>query len=449
MKLVTAALGVILAAGATLFTACGRDTDQKPAVPPVNPPVAAGQPAVPAPPVATIQPSVKPVVAPMVTPGDEKTIKIVSSLPRTGSAKAQTDTIVNGITMALEEANWKVGDWTLKYEDLDDATAAEGQWTAEKEAANAQQAINDGDVMVYIGTYNSNAAAVSIPMLNKVDLLMISPANTWPGLTKPGKGDPGEPEKYRPTGKVNYTRVVPADDIQGVVAADWAKTMGVKKVFILDDRQTYGKGIADIFKARAEEIGLKVLGQEGIDTKAQEFKPLMTRIKSLAPDLVYFGGTTQSKGGQIAKDMIAVGLNCKIMVPDGCFEEVFITSAGGENLIDRCFITFGGLPPEKLTGRGKEFVDKYVKKFEKMPEAYAVYGYEAAKVAVEAIKRAGKKDRDAIRAACLSIKNFEGALGKWSFDANGDTSLKTMSGNRVVKKGDKYEFEFVEVLGEE
>jgi branched-chain amino acid transport system substrate-binding protein len=380
-----------------------------------------------------------------VVPQDPNTIKIVSSLPRTGSAKAQTDTIVNGITMALDEAGWKVGAFTIKYEDLDDATAAAGQWTAEKEAANADQAIKDPDVMVYLGTYNSGAAKVSIPMLNKASLLMISPANTWPGLSKPGKGDQGEPEKYRPTGKVNYTRVVPADDIQGVVGADWAKKLGVRKVFIVDDAEVYGKGIADLFRARCEEIGLKVLGQESIDAKAQEFKNLMTNVKAKEPELVYFGGTTQSKGGQIAKDMVAVGLKCPIMVPDGCFEQAFVDSAGAENLNGRCYVTFGGLPPEKLAGKGKDFVDAYKKKFGKDPEAYAVYGYEAAKVALEAVKRAGKKDRDAIRAACLSIKNFEGALGKWSFDKNGDTTNKTMSG-QVVRDG---KFVFETMLGEE
>jgi len=381
--------------------------------------------------------------APAPAPQDPNLIKVVSSLPRTGSAKAQTDTIVNGIRMALDEAGMKVGNFSLKYEDLDDATASAGQWTAEKEAANANQAIMDPDVMVYIGTYNSGAAKIAIPLLNEANLLMISPANTWPGLTKPKRGDPGEPEIYQKSGKINYTRVVPADDLQGPLGAEWALKLGLKKVYILDDREVYGKGIADLFQLRAEEIGLKVLGHEGIDSQAQEFKSLMTKIKAAAPDLVYFGGTTQTKAGQVAKDMIAVGLKCKVMVPDGCFEDAFISSAGAENLNDRALITFGGLPPEKLKGKGAEFVKHYKSKYGKDPEAYAVYGYEAAKVALEAIRIAGKKDRDAIRAACLSIKNFDGALGKWSFDKNGDTTMKRMSGN-TVRNG---KFEFVEELG--
>src|SRR4029078_6952074 len=128
-----------------------------------------------------------------------KTIKIVSSLARTGSAKAQTDAMVNAIRLALDEVNYKVGDFTIRYEDLDDATAQAGQATDDQEQANALQAANDPNVMAYIGPYNSGPAQRSMQILNEAGLLMISPANTAVGLTKPGLGEQGEPEKYRPT----------------------------------------------------------------------------------------------------------------------------------------------------------------------------------------------------------------------------------------------------------
>ena len=376
--------------------------------------------------------------------GNPRLIKIVSSLPRTGSAKAQTDTIINGIKIALEEAHGQAGGFEIAYADWDDATAGAGQWTAEAETANAARAVRDPDVMIYLGTYNSGAAKISMPILNKAHLLMISPANTWPGLTKPDKGDPGEPAIYRPTGEVNYVRMVPTDDLQGPLGAAWAKELGAKRVYVLDDNEVYGKGIATLFIEACQDLGLEVLGHESIDSKAQEFKPLMATIKGEKPDLVYFGGTTQSKGGQIAKDMIAAGLDCKLMVPDACYEEAFIESAGAENVNDRCYVTFGGLPPEQLQGPGKAFVEKYLKRYGKAPEGYAIYGYEAAKVALEAITRAGVKDREALCRACLGIKNFDqGALGAWSFDANGDTTLTTISGI-MVHEG---EFKFVKLLG--
>ncbi|HEY1190512.1 MAG TPA: branched-chain amino acid ABC transporter substrate-binding protein, partial [Gemmata sp.] len=137
-------------------------------------------------------------------PGDgaEETIRIVSSLPRTGSAKGQTNTIVHGIQMAIDEYNGKVGNFKIDYKDWDDATAANGGWDGPTEKANAQKAAADPDVMAYIGPYNSNAAKISMPELNEAGLVQISPAVTWPGLTKKIKGvAPDEPEKYRPAKK--------------------------------------------------------------------------------------------------------------------------------------------------------------------------------------------------------------------------------------------------------
>lgn len=370
--------------------------------------------------------------------GDPNKIKIVSSLPRTGSAKGQTDTIVNGVKLALEEANYKAGNFTIEYLDLDDATALDGKWTADKESANAEQAIKDPDVMIYIGPYNSGAAAVSMPILNKADMLMISPACTWPGLTKPGKGDAGEPEKHRPAGKVNFTRVVPADDLQGPLGADWAQDLGAKTVYIIHDNEVYGKGIAELFRDRCNELKIKVLGFTAVDYKQPTFKTTMQQIGDMKPDVLYFGGTSQSGAPQVVKEMVNAGLagKSKLIVPDGCFEDAFVTGAGVENFgkLD-CYVTFGGMPSNQLSGKGKEFYEKYKQKFGLEPEAYAVYGYESAKVALAAIEKAGKKDRAAILKAALEIRDFDGATGKWSFDENGDTTLTTMSGSKIDAKG--------------
>ena len=375
--------------------------------------------------------------------GDPNLIKIVSSLPRTGSANAQTTTIENGIKLAIDEVGGKVGDFTIKFEGWDDASAQRGTWDPAVEAANADKAIKDPDVMVYIGTYNSGAAKISIPKLNQAGLVMISPANTYPGLTKPGTGEANEPDIYRPSGKINYYRVVPADDLQGVVAADWAKELGVSKVFITHDRELYGKGIADIFQKRVGEVGIEVTGYEGIDVRAPNYKALVTKIKASGADLVYFGGTTQSNAGQLAKDLRAGGFEGKLMVPDGCVEKAFIESSGAENLNDRTYATFGGLPAKEMVGKGAEFVQKYMARYNSEPEVYAIYGYECAKVALDAIARAGKKDRAAILDAVGQTKDFEGGLGTWSFDENGDTSLKVMSG-QIIRNG---QFEFVARLG--
>jgi branched-chain amino acid transport system substrate-binding protein len=158
----------------------------------------------------------------------------------------------------------------------------------------------------------------------------------------------------------------------------------------------YGKGCADLFERRCGEVDVTVLGHEQISVRANDFKPIMNKIKALNPDLVYFGGTTQSKGGQIAKDMSEVGLSCKLMVPEGCYEQAFITAAGANNVNGRCYVTFPGAPREHLSETGKKFYDLYQKKYNIEPEPYAIYGYECGKVALEAIRKADKKDRAAV-----------------------------------------------------
>ncbi len=376
--------------------------------------------------------------------GDAGTIKIVSSLPRTGSSKAQSDTVVNAINQRLKQDNNTACNGSIKitYEDMDDATAAAGKWDPTQEANNANKAAADASVMVYIGTFNSGAAKVSIPILNAAGLVMISPANTYPGLTKTAGAEAGEPDKYYPNGKRNYTRVVPADDIQGSAAANWAKDLGVKSVYILHDTETYGKGIADVFRAKAKENGFTEAGYEGIDKKAQDYKALGTKIKSANPDLVYFGGITQNNAGLLLKDLRAAGFTGKFMGPDGIYEEAFLEAAG--EAAEGAYITFGGVPGPKLTGKGKEWYDAYKAQFNSEPEVYAVYGYEATNVALAAINKVCKADRAAILGAVFATKDFDGVTGKFSIDANGDTTLTTMSGVQV--KGGKFDTENVAVL---
>jgi branched-chain amino acid transport system substrate-binding protein len=155
-------------------------------------------------------------------------------------------------------------------------------------------------------------AKLSIPILNAVDLLMISPANTYPGLTTSAGAEPGEPDKYYPSGKRNYTRVVPNDNVQGAAGATWAKELGAKTLFILDDAERYGKGIADRFEAKAKELGLQVLGHESIDGEAADYGALATKILGLNPDLVYFGGFPEQNVGQLWKDIRSAGYEGKL-----------------------------------------------------------------------------------------------------------------------------------------
>ncbi len=368
----------------------------------------------------------------------EQELVIMSSFPLTGSANNQATSLVRGIELALAQSDGRAGAFKLRYQSLDDASAERGNWDPAVEAANATQAAMNPQVVAYIGPYNSGAAKIAMPALNAVGLAIVNPTATWPGLTKAGLGEANEPQVYRPSGRINFFRTVPADDIQGVVAARWAKEMNLRKVFVIHDRELYGRGIASVFVKTAKEVDLEILGEEGIDTHAANFRSLITKIRQHNPDLVYFGGTTQTNAGQFAKDLASSRSTAKLMVPDGCYENAFIEAAGAENLENRVFITFGGVPGSMLTGRGQGFYEEYRRRYSDEPAAYAVYSYEAANVIIDAIKRANSADRAAILTEISRTKDFDGALGRWSFDENGDTTLRSMSGNTV--QGGKFVF---------
>jgi branched-chain amino acid transport system substrate-binding protein len=382
--------------------------------------------------------------------GGGATLKIVSSLPMTGSSLTQTQTIVNAMQLRLDQAGGKAcGDkYTIVYESWDDASAALGKWDPAVETENANKAAADKSVVAYLGTFNSGAAKLSIPILNGAGpLVMISPANTNPGLTKADKDLAGVTDSYYPSGVRNYARVVAADDIQGFVAANFVKNeLGATTVYILDDQELYGKGIADVFEAQAGAIGLSVVGHEGIDPKAADYKALMTKISTSnaggPPDAVYVGMVVDNNASQLLKDKVAImGDNetVKFVGPDGIQTQAFIDGAGAD-VAAGVYASVAGVPFSDLPASGQKFVTDYEAKFGPLTEPYSVYGYETMNVALKAIEdvcAAGgdPTDRKAVRDAVFAIKNFDGVLGTWSFDANGDTSLVDMTFYQVKDGG--------------
>ena len=314
--------------------------------------------------------------------GSKGEIEIWSSLPRQGSSKAQTDTIVNAINMALEEKGGSVGGYTIKYVDKDDSTAAAGKWDEATEIKNANDAVANDKLVAYIGTFNSGAAKLSIPILCGKGIVMISPANTGVGLTKPF--EEGEPDKYYPNGcKKNYTRVIPNDSLQGNAGA-LGVPAGVKNVYLLDDTEVYGKGIADVFNSKAGEYGLTILGRDGIDGKATDYKALAEKVKATNPDLVYYGGITQNNAGQLWRDLRDAMPDVKLMGPDGVYENEFLeaAAAAAEGSYSR------SVACPRTSYRARAVRRQVHREVPEQPDRGLAYGYEAANVVLAAIEKA-------------------------------------------------------------
>jgi branched-chain amino acid transport system substrate-binding protein len=341
--------------------------------------------------------------------------------------------MVNAIKMAIEEKGGVVAGYTINYVDKDDSTAAAGKWDEATEIKNANDAVANDKLVAYLGTLNSGAAKLSIPILCAKGIVMVSAANTAVGLTK--AFEPGEPDKYYPGGcKKNYLRVIPNDLLQGKAGALWASQLGAETVWVVDDTEVYGKGLADVFASEAPNNGLTVSGRDGIDGKATDYKALADKIKAADVDLVYYGGITQNNAGQLWRDLRDAMPDVMLMGPDGIYESEFLAAA--EDAAEGSYITTGAIPPSELTGKGATFVTTYNAKYPANPvEGYTAYAYESAQVVLAAIERAAAKnpaDILALRALVLdevkATKDFDGLLGKWTFDADGDTSLTDMSG---------------------
>jgi branched-chain amino acid transport system substrate-binding protein len=367
--------------------------------------------------------------------GGRTTLTIYSSLPLQGDSRPQSESVVNGEKLALEEAGGKVGKFKITYKSLDDATAAAGKWEPGQVSADARKAAQDPSTIAYLGEFNSGASAIALPITNEAGILQISPSNTYVGLTRAEGADKGEPDKYYPSGKRTFGRVVPADHIQAAAQVAYQKGEGCKKLYVLNDKEVYGKGIADQVANIAKQQGLTVLGNDGIDTKAANFRTLATKIKSAGADCMFFGGITQNKGVQVFTDVHAANPNMKLFGPDGVAETPF-TSKLSSAVQKVTYVTNPTLDPKLYPASAQKFFDTFKSKYGKDPEPYAIYGYEAMKVALLAIQNAGDQgnDRQAVIDAFFKIKDRDSVLGRYSIDENGDTTLSDYGAN-VVKDG--------------
>ena len=362
-------------------------------------------------------------------------LTVYSSLPLQGASRPQSEDVIKGIQLALKQKGGKCGDFTINYESLDDATAAAGKWEPGATAANARKAAQDDATIAYIGEFNSGASAISIPITNEAGILHVSPSNTAYGLTKSGPGaDEGEPDKYYQANPDvrNYGRVVPIDNIQGAAVAQYMKDEGVTSVYILDDAEVYGKGVAANTKIAAEELGLKVAGEDSWDGKAANYRALAYKIQSSGADAVFTGGIIDNNAPQLYKDLNAAMPDAKLFGPDGV-ATVDFTKEIPDKVQKQTFLTAPTLSPEELPPAGQQFYKDYEAEYGEPQDEidpYAVYGYESMAIVCDSIAEGGD-DRAAVIEAFRNTKGRESPLGTYDIDADGDTTLSDYGGYKA------------------
>jgi branched-chain amino acid transport system substrate-binding protein len=356
---------------------------------------------------------------------------IASDLPRQGANRALTTEMTQAIAFVLKQRDWKAGEYNIAYQSCDDSTAQAGAWDSAKCSANARAYANNQSVIGVVGTFNSGCAKLVIPVLNRAPegpLAMVSPSNTNPGLTEAGPGaDPGAPDIYYPTGTRNYARVVWNDQHQGAANALYTKELGLKNVFILNDKQTYGLGIANLYRQYLQKLNIGVAGFQAWDENASAYDALASRIKASGADGVFLGGIICLNGGKLIKDLRAgLGADFPILGPDG-FTPISATIEGAGAAANGMYISQPGLPEDQLKGQGRQFVADFKAETGKSTvDPYTAYAAQATQVLLDAIERSDGT-RPAVSKEIFNTDVKGGILGDFSIDENGDTTLGTVT----------------------
>jgi len=371
---------------------------------------------------------------------------IASDLPLQGSGRTQTVQMTEAIKFILKQHDFKAGDYKIGYQSCDDATAQQGKWASEKCSANANAYAQNKNVIALIGTFNSGCAEIVIPVLNRAPdgpVGMVSPANTYVGLTHGGAGTAaGEPDKYYPTGTRNYIRLVAADDFQGAADAVLTQQLSLKNVYILNDKEAYGQGVANNFRNAATQLGIGIAGFSAWNGKASSYTGLATRIKQSGADGVFLGGLICENGGKLIKDLRSVlGTGVTFVAPDG-FTPISAVVDGAGKAAEGTYVSIAGQPNEALGPTGKKFVKDFgATQAGGQVDPYSAYAAQSAEVLLKAIENSDGTRAD-VAAQLFKTKVTDGILGSFQINEEGDTNANPVT-MYLIKGGEQTTYKVI------
>src|SRR5215470_9646233 len=355
----------------------------------------------------------------------DKVVRIGITLPLTGADAEDATLIKNGALLAIEEANAKGGVAGYKIETViyDSGTATAGQYDPAQAATNTKKLVSDPLVVANVGPQMSGEGKAMAPILSEADLATITPSSTNPDITNQAFAN-----QFKPKGRAIYFRTVTTDAFQGPNMANYmAQNLKIKSVYVLDDSGAYGVGIADAFQRQAEKNGIKVLGRDQLNPKEADYTTILTKIKALKPDSLYYGGVAQA-GVKLAKQAHDI-------IPN-------VIKAGGDGVQGGSFLKGGGFPAVEgwySTNAGPHLVEDpatadwvktFTTKYGQNPSDYAITAYDAALVALDAIKRVAESGKEVNRSNvrdAMQSTNLKTLQGVVAFDENGDIKDRTVS----------------------
>jgi branched-chain amino acid transport system substrate-binding protein len=369
-----------------------------------------------------------------------KRLSIYVSVPLDGASQPDGEAVLDGARVALQATSSRIGRYHLVLKVMNDATVKRGGWDPGQTETNARVAAADTTTIGYIGDLNSGASAVSIPLLNREGIAQISPTSTAVGLTSDAAGSsPGEPEKYYPTGLRTFARVIPDDTVEAAVQVKLQRGLGCTKTYVVDDGEVDGLEAAISFVAAAKAAGLNVAGFQGFEPGGTNYSSFVSSVAATDPDCILLSALTQNSAALVTEQLAQALPDARIFCGPGVAESTYTEPAFGgipTALDPRVLITVAALDPDAYPPAGRAFLIRFAREFGP-PPPYAIFGYEATSLLLDSIARATDDGRRAaVRSqvvhAVFATRNRLGALGTYSINSHGDTTLDRYGVWRVV-----------------
>ena len=359
---------------------------------------------------------------------------IAASAPLQGTFVDHGVQIVQALKLVLAQRGWRAGDYGVGVQACDEMKARSDESDPAKCRRNARSFAQNRSVIAVAGPWTTTCALEMLPILNRAPdgpLAAISGSTTYLGLTRSGPAVARtEPERFFPTGRRSFVRVVPADDVQGAAGALSAKSAGARDVFVLNDDKPYGFGVAEAFRVAAERTGLRVLGMARWDPKARDYRPLAHRIEASGADAVYLGGEIVANEPRLIADLRrTLGDEVLIIGPDGfAAPHVIVEHAGPDAEGFRWTIPV--VPNDELSAAGRELARKFEERFSSRPCCFSVHSAQSASMLLDAIAAADAR-RPLVSKNLLGARVEDGYLGDFRIDRYGDTTLATIGVYRI------------------
>jgi branched-chain amino acid transport system substrate-binding protein len=390
--------------------------------------------------VAGIEPLSSRICEPVLAGSDEADLLIVSDLPLQGGIQITTSQMAQAIAFVLRERGFRAGRFSIAYQSCDDSIGSTGLYDEAKCEANARAYASNQDVVGVIGTLNSPCALAALPSLNRAQggaVPMVSPSNSFVGLTRAGVGVHSSlPAALYPTGRRNYVRVSPTDDLQGAAHALFARDRGHERVFVLDDGDPgYGALMATGFETASRRLGLAVAGRASWDPRKESYGDIAERVSRSGATAVFLGGLLDTNAAQVVRDLRSrLGRPVDLMGPDGLTPIPLLVEQAG-NAARGTYVSIGGVVTERLPPGGARFVERFGRTQAGAGiEPSSVYAAQAAEVLLDAIARSDGT-RTSVVEELFRTRVSDGLLGTFGFDRNGDITESPVTIVRVQGGG--------------